>query len=68
MKKYRYKTVTSNNVGKLVDNNLNWHNKYCANGTVCVEGLRKRPEWKEAFIVLCKGTFYSVTEQLFSNL
>lgn len=68
MKDAKFKKVESNKYSLLSENCKDWVNKYCNNGTASLKGLRGCYSWKDAYIVLCKNVYMSISRDLFKTL
>jgi len=68
MKDNKFKNVSSDNYSFLSKNNTHWCNKYCNNGTASLKGLRQCYDWKDAYIVLCKNVYMTITKEIFETL
>lgn len=68
MKDLKFKKCGNEYYSMLRECATNWVNKHCNNGTATLKGLRLCYDWKEAFIVLCKGTYMAVPETMFNSV
>lgn len=64
----RFKQCTAEHYSELREKATAWVNKRCNNGNTTLEGLRQCYEWRDAYIVLCKGTYMSVPKSVFNTI
>lgn len=68
MRDLKFKKAASRNYVYVRENAINWVHKYCNNGTASLCGLRQCYSWKDAYIVLCKNTYFAVPEEIFNQI
>lgn len=68
MKDKKFKKVSDSYYSKLRLHAIRWVNKCCNNGIATLKGIRQCYGWKDAYIVLCHGTYMSVPKTVFEKI